>query len=137
MRLWDRARIRPVLCVIDDAQWLDRESADILGFVARRLLADSVGVLFATRATGAPDPPLRGLPPLRLAGLPTRDAHEVLRASVNRPIEAAVAERIVVETGGNPLAIVEAAAQMTPGQLAGRESLPEPLPVGHQVEDLF
>lgn len=123
--------------MIDDAQWLDSESADILGFVARRLMADGVGMLFAIREAEQPDLQLQGLPTLRLAGLPQQDAHQLLESSTDRPIDAAVAERIIVETGGNPLAIVEAAAQMTPGQLGGRESLPEPLPVGQQVEDLF
>jgi tetratricopeptide (TPR) repeat protein len=137
MLLSDTARVRPVLCVIDDAQWLDDESAEVLGFVARRLLADRVGMLFAIRETAEPDPRLQGLPALRLAGLPRQDAYELLETSISRPIEAGVAERIVVETGGNPLAIVEAAAEMTPEQLGGREPLPEPLPVGHQVEDLF
>jgi predicted ATPase len=137
MLLADAARARPVLCVIDDAQWLDSESSDVLGFVARRLLADGVGMLFAIRETEEPDPHLQGLPGLRLAGLPKQDAQELLESSTDRPADAAVAERIIVETGGNPLAIVEAVAQMTPEQLGGREPLPEPLPVGHQVEDLF
>jgi tetratricopeptide (TPR) repeat protein len=137
MLLSDTARDRPVLCVIDDAQWLDDESADVLGFVARRLLADRVGMLFAIRETAEPHPRLQGLPGLRLAGLPRQDAYDLLETSISRPIEAGVAERIVVETGGNPLAIVEAAAELTPEQLAGREPLPEPLPVGHQLEDLF
>ena len=137
MLLSDTARVRPVLCVIDDAQWLDDESADVLGFVARRLLADSVGMLFAIRETAEPDTHLQGLPNLRLAGLPKQDAYELLERSISRPVEAGVAERIVVETGGNPLAIVEAAAELTPEQLSGRDPLPEPLPVGHQLEDLF
>ena len=137
MLLSDTARVRPVVCVIDDAQWLDDESADVLGFVARRLLADRVGMLFAIRETTEPDPHLQVLPGLRLAGLPKQDAYELLETSINRPIDAGVAERIVVETGGNPLAIVVAAAELTPEQLGGREPLPEPLPVGHQLEDLF
>jgi DNA-binding CsgD family transcriptional regulator len=137
MLLSDAARVRPVWCVIDDAQWLDDESADVLGFVARRLLADSVGMLFAIRETAEPDPHLQGLPSLRLAGLPKQDAYQLLETSISRPVEAGVAERIVVETGGNPLAIVEAAAEMSPAQLSGREPLPDPLPVGHRLEDLF
>ena len=68
--LADAAEVRPVLCVIDDAQWLDDESADVLSFVARRLLADRVGMLFAIRETTEPDPRLQALPGLRLAGLP-------------------------------------------------------------------
>jgi DNA-binding CsgD family transcriptional regulator len=137
MLLADTARVRPVLCVIDDAQWLDDESADVLGFVGRRLLADRVGMLFAIRETTEPDPHLQVLPGLRLAGLPKQDAYELLETSISWPIDAGVAERIVVETGGNPLALVEAAAELTPEQLGGREPLPEPLPVGHQLEDLF
>ena len=68
--LADAAEVRPVLCVVDDAQWLDEESADVLGFVARRLLADRVGMLFAMRETTEPDPRLQALPGLRIAGLP-------------------------------------------------------------------
>jgi hypothetical protein len=137
MLLSDTARVQPVLCVIDDAQWLDDESADVLGFVARRLLADRVGMLLAIRETTEPDPHLQVLPGLRLAGLPKQDAYALLETSISRPIDAGMAERIVVETGGNPLAIVEAAAELTPEQLGGREPLPEPMPVGHQLEDLF
>ena len=135
--LADTAEVRPVLCVIDDAQWLDEESADVLGFVARRLLADRVGMLFAMRETAEPDARLQALPGLRIAGLPEPDAYELLKTSISRPIDAAVAERIVAETGGNPLAVVEAARELTPEQLSGLEPLPEPLPVGHQLEGLF
>ena len=72
--LADAAEERPVLCVVDDAQWLDDESADVLAFVARRLLADRVGMLFAMRETAEPDPRLQALPGLRIAGLPVQDA---------------------------------------------------------------
>ena len=72
--LADAAEVRPVLCVVDDAQWLDEESADVLSFVARRLLADRVGMLFAVRETTEPDPRLQALPGLRIAGLPAQDA---------------------------------------------------------------
>jgi hypothetical protein len=135
--LADAAEVRPVLCVIDDAQWLDDESANILSFVAHRLLADRVGMLFALRETTEPDPRLQSLPGLRLAGLPVQDAYELLETSISRPIDAAVAERIVAETGGNPLAIVEVARELTPEQLGGRAPLPEPLSVGHQLDVLF
>ena len=83
--LSDAAEVRPVLCVIDDAQWLDEESAGVLIFVARRLLADRVGLLFAVRETVDPDPRLQALPGLRISGLPKRDAHEVLERSIRRP----------------------------------------------------
>jgi hypothetical protein len=90
MLLSDTARVRPVFCVIDDAQWLDDESADVLGFVARRLLADRVGMLFAIRETAEPDPGpqgLQGLPGLRLAGLSKPDAYELLETAISLPIE--------------------------------------------------
>ena len=135
--LSDAAEVRPVLCVIDDAQWLDEESAGVLNFVARRLLADRVGLLFAVRETVDPDPRLQALPGLRISGLPKPDAHEVLETSIRRPIDPVVAERIIAETGGNPLAVVEAARGLTSEQLGGRAPLPEPLPVGDRIEGCF
>ncbi|MPV90258.1 AAA family ATPase, partial [Georgenia ruanii] len=128
---------QPVLCVIDDAQWLDDESADVLAFVARRLLADRVGMLFAIRETMEPDPHLQALPGLPLAGLPAQHAHELLETSVGRPIDVRVAARIIAETGGNPLAVVEVARELSSEQLIGRAPLSEPLPVGHKLEELF
>jgi hypothetical protein len=135
--LADAAEVRPVLCLIDDAQWLDDESADTLGFVARRLLADRVGMLFAIRETMEPDLRLQSLPGLRIAGLPEPDAYELLETSISRPVDAGVAARIIAETGGNPLAIVEAVRELSPKQLDGRAPLPEPLAVGHQLNVLF
>jgi DNA-binding CsgD family transcriptional regulator len=134
--LSDAAEARPVLCVIDDAHWLDEESADILSFVARRLLADRVGLLFAARdAAGAPR--LQALPELRVRGLPEPAAYELLETTTHQPIDPPVAARIVAETGGNPLAVVEAARELTPEQLGGQAPLPEPLPVGHRLESSF
>jgi DNA-binding CsgD family transcriptional regulator len=135
--LADAAEVRPVVCVIDDAQWLDEESADVLSFVARRLLAERIGMLFAVRETTEPDARLQGLPDLQVAGLPKPEAYELLKMSISGPIDAAVAERIVAETEGNPLALVEAAHELTREQLSGLEPLPEPLPVGHQLEQAF
>ncbi|MET0835599.1 MAG: AAA family ATPase, partial [Thermoleophilaceae bacterium] len=133
----DAAQDMPVLCVVDDAQWLDKESADTLGFVARRLLADRVGMLFGVRETTGPVRHLQALPGLHVAGLSPEDAHELLGTSISRPIETGVAERIVAETGGNPLAVVEATHALTPEQLGGRAPVPDPLPVGHRLEVLF
>ena len=135
--LSDAAETRPVLCVIDDAQWLDEESAHLLSFVARRLLADGVGLLFAVRETADAEPGLPALPELRICGLPEQAAYELIKRSTNRPIDPPVAARIVAETGGNPLAVVEAARELTPEQLGGRVPLPEPLPVGHRLERSF
>src|ERR1700722_3535738 len=95
---------QPLLCVIDDAQWLDRASAQALAFAARRLLAEPVALVFATREPGEE---LRGLPELLVGGLRDGDAHELLRSVVRGPLDERVRERIVAETRGNPLALLE------------------------------
>ena len=135
--LSDAADARPVLCVIDDAQWLDEESADLLGFVARRLLADRVGLLFAVRETADLEPQPQALPHLSISGLPDQAAYELLAKSVAQPIDPAVAAHLVTETEGNPLAVVEAARELAPDQLSGAVPLPEPLSVGHRLEESF
>jgi DNA-binding CsgD family transcriptional regulator len=133
--LSDAAEVRPVLCVIDDAHWLDQESADLLRFVARRLLADRVGMLFAVREAPAIDP--QPLPELVVHGLPDQAAYALLKASIAQPIDPAVAAHLVTQTGGNPLAVVEAARELTPDQLTGAVPLTEPLAVGPRLEDAF
>jgi predicted ATPase len=95
---------RPLICVIDDEQWLDRASAQALGFVARRLGADPVGVAFAAREPGAE---LAGLPELEVTGLGDSDARALLEAALAGPLDARVADLIVAETRGNPLALLE------------------------------
>jgi len=95
---------RPVLCVVDDAQWLDRASAVALGFGARRLLAEPVGLVFAAREPGAE---LRGLPDLDVGGLRDGDARALLGSAVRFGLDEQVADRIVAEAGGNPLALLE------------------------------
>ncbi|MEV6848017.1 AAA family ATPase [Actinoplanes sp. NPDC051411] len=92
----------PVLCLVDDAQWLDRASAQVLGFVARRLLAESVGLVLAARDHVVD---LRGLPELEVAGLPEADARALLRSVTHGPFDPHVLDRIVAETRGNPLAL--------------------------------
>jgi len=126
----------PLLCVIDDAQWLDDESSDILGFVARRLLADPVAIIIAVEETTA-EVRLPQLPEIRLAGLSAPDAGELLAARTGQPVEGGVTSRLVTETGGNPLALLDAARDLSPDQLAGRTPLPEPLPIGHRLEASF
>jgi DNA-binding CsgD family transcriptional regulator len=135
--LADAAASRPVLCVVDDTQWLDEESADVLGFVARRLLAYGIAVLFAVRETAERDFRMTGLPELRIAGLSTRDASDLLEAVSGAAVAADVGEHIVAETGGNPLVLLELARELTPAQLAGRAPLPEPLPLGRRLEGQF
>lgn len=135
--LANAAEERPVLCVIDDAQWLDAESASTLGFVARRLLADSVGLLFAIRETAEPDPRLQALPSLRITGLPEQDAHELIQNSISRPIDDQMAARVIAETGGNPLAVIEAARALTYDERGWLAPLHQPLPIGRRLEELF
>jgi hypothetical protein len=88
--LSDAAESRPVLCVIDDAQWLDRESTDLLGFVARRLFADRVGLLFAARETADLESHTQALPEMIVHGLPDQAAYALLEASIAQPIDPAV-----------------------------------------------
>src|SRR5712672_1919788 len=98
------AEERPLLCVVDDAQWLDRASALTLAFVARRLLAEPVALVFATREPGEE---FRGLPELLVEGLRDGDARELLSSVIRGPLDERVRDRIVAETRGNPLALLE------------------------------
>jgi DNA-binding CsgD family transcriptional regulator len=135
--LSEAAQGRPVLCVVDDAQWVDDESSDVIAFVARRLLADPVGVLLGVRGTTHLDPRFAGLPDRVVRGLPDHAACELIDESTSQPIDPAVANRLVTETGGNPLAVLEAARGLTPSQRTGAAPLPEPLPVGPRLEESF
>ncbi len=114
--LCEAAESTPLLCVVDDAQWLDRASARTLAFVGRRLLAERVGLLFAAREPG---PELRGLPELEIRGLGAQDANALLRSAVQFLLDAGVRDRIIAETRGNPLALLELPRGLTATQLAG------------------
>ena len=120
--------------MVDDAQWLDRESAAVLTFVARRLHADSIAMLLAVRDPWDTQALLADLPGFQLTGLPAREAGQLLRADVPA-LDDQVGRRIVAETSGNPLALIEVGRELTPGQLAGQVPLPELLPLGHQLEE--
>jgi DNA-binding CsgD family transcriptional regulator len=119
---------RPLICMVDDAQWLDSASAQALGFVARRLAAEPVGLVFAV---DGPAGELAGLPELAVAGLPEEDARALLHSVLAGPLDARVRDRIVSEARGNPLALLELPRSLTPAQLAGGFGLPgaQPLPV--------
>src|SRR5882757_9631803 len=119
--LSEAAEQQPLLCVIDDAQWLDRASAQTLAFVARRLLAEPVALVFATREQGEE---FRGLPELPVRGLRDGDAQELLSSVVRGPLDERVRDRIIAETRGNPLALLELPQGVTSAELAGGFGLP-------------
>jgi len=122
------AEERPLLCVVDDAQWLDRSSAQALAFVARRLVAEQVGLVFAAREAAEE---LRGIPDLEVRGLRNGDARALLGSVVRFRLDEQVRDRIVAETRGNPLALSELPRGLTATQLAdgfglvGAHALPE------------
>lgn len=132
--LSDAANDRPLLCLVDDYQWLDRTSAQVLAFVARRLGAESVGLVLATRVVGDD---LRDLPELAVAGLPASDAGDLLDTVLTGPVDARVRDQIIAETRGNPLALLELPRWLTPTQLAGGFGLPIPLPLSSSLEESF
>ncbi|MET9315114.1 AAA family ATPase [Kribbella sp. NPDC003505] len=111
----DLAGERPVLVVVDDVQWLDTATAQVLGFVARRIGAEAVGLLFGAREIGVE---LHGLTELRVEGLPADEAHALLGSAVEFLLDEPVRRRIVAETGGNPLALLELPRGLTATQLA-------------------
>ena len=125
---------RPLIGLVDDAQWLDRASAQALGFAARRLAADPVGLVFATRDPG---PELTGLPELEVGGLGDDDARALLEAALAGPLDARIADLIIAETRGNPLALLELPRGLTPAELAGGFGLPGAVPLAGRIEDSF
>ena len=125
--LTDAAAARPVLCLIDDAQWLNQVSIEVLGFVARRLYADRVGMVFAAREGEGRAVVLAGLPELIVGGLEEEAAQELLVTSAGGQVDRQVSGRIVADTAGNPLALVELAAELTGAELSGAEPLDWPL----------
>jgi DNA-binding CsgD family transcriptional regulator len=137
--LTDAAAARPVLCLIDDAQWLNRVSIEVLGFVARRLYADRVGMVFATRTRQEEDRAvvLAGLQELTVGGLAEEAAQELLAASAGAQVDRQVSFRIAADTAGNPLALVELAAELTAAELSGAEPLDWPLRFGGRLEELY
>ena len=134
--LGDVAEAQPLICLVDDGQWLDRASAQILGFVARRLAAESVVMLFALRE---PDDiaDFAGLPDLTLGPLAEPQARTVLVSAVPAPIDEPVRERILAEAAGNPLALLELPRGWTSAAFAGGFGLPDSVSVSAKVEESF
>jgi len=132
-----RAADRPLLCLVDDAHWLDEESAAALSFVARRLYADPVAMVFAARDQVDRVDHLAGLPELTVAGLGVDAAGQLLESVVPGVLDRDVRLRIVASTGGNPLALIEAGRELSSDQLSGAAPLPEPIPLGRALERLY
>jgi DNA-binding CsgD family transcriptional regulator/tetratricopeptide (TPR) repeat protein len=130
------AEEQPLVCVIDDAQWLDGASGQALGFVARRLVAEPVALVFATRISGE-ERESTGLAELVVEGLRNGDARELLDSVVRGPLDERVRDRIVAETGGNPLALLELPRGLTPAELAGGFGLPDGQTLPGRIEDSF
>ena len=135
--LADAAEDRPLLCVIDDAHWLDGASAEALLFVARRLRAEAVAVLFAAREGDVRRFHAEGIPELRLGGLSAETAAGLLDRSVRVRLSAEVRDRLFEGTAGNPLALLELPGALSEAQLSGAEPLIDPLPVSARVERAF
>jgi hypothetical protein len=125
---------RPLLCLVDDAQWLDRASAQALAFVARRLLADSVALVVGTRE---PIEELTGQPEMLVRGLGNGDARALLGSVLSVPLDERVRDRIVAETRGNPLALLELPRGLTSAQLAGGFGVPDVPGLPGRIEDRF
>ncbi|HEV2260305.1 MAG TPA: AAA family ATPase [Streptosporangiaceae bacterium] len=132
--LSEAAGERPLICLIDNEQWLDQGSAQALGFVARRLAADPVGLVFAARVPGEE---LAGLPELQVEGLGRSDAQALLDSALTGPLDARVRDLIVAETQGNPLALLELPRGLTSAELAGGFGLPDAVSLPGRIEDSY
>src|SRR6202453_2905699 len=126
------AEKRPLICLVDDEQWLARARAQALGFAARRLAAEPVGLVFAARVPGEE---LAGLPELAVTGLAEGDARALLDSALASPIDVRVRDQVVAEAGGNPLALLELPRGMTPAELAGGVGLPGAGSLTGRIED--
>jgi DNA-binding CsgD family transcriptional regulator len=130
------AEDQPLACVVDDAQWLDQASVQCLAFAARRLLAERIALVFAVRGPGG-DLELAGLPGLTVTGLVNADARTLLASAVGGRLDAEVRDRIVAETRGNPLALLQLPRGLGPAELAGGFWLPDPRPLASRIENSF
>ena len=132
--LSEAAQERGLFCVIDDAHWLDRASAQALGFAARRLGVERIAIAFATRDIGSA---LRGVAEVHLGPLGHRDARTLLESVLPAPLDEQVLERLILETRGNPLALLELPRGLTSSQLAGGFGVPAAAPMHAGIEESF
>jgi DNA-binding CsgD family transcriptional regulator len=134
--LADAAEEQPLVCIVDDAQWLDQVSVQVLAFVARRLLAERVGLVFAQREAGDAHE-LKGLPELVIGGLAAEDASRLLEATIPGPLDAPVRNRVLGEADGNPLALLQLARGRSPLRAAGGFGLPAEVPLSSRIMQGF
>jgi DNA-binding CsgD family transcriptional regulator len=134
--LSDAAEERPLLCLVDDVQWLDEASRQVLSFIARRLEAERIAMLFAVRQPSTQSE-LEGLPELRVRGLADHDARELLALVVPGGLDEQVRDQIIAETRGNPLALLELPRGLTPAELAGGFGLPDARTLAGRIEERF
>ncbi|MGO9955067.1 MAG: helix-turn-helix transcriptional regulator [Solirubrobacteraceae bacterium] len=127
---------QPLLCIVDDAQWLDRISAQTLAFVARRLLAERMVIAFGVRESSG-ERELVGLPELLVTGLGDSDARALLDSVLSGPVDQRVRDRIVAETRGNPLALLELPRGLSPAELAFGFGLTDTMPLAGRIEEGF
>jgi len=130
------AEQEPLVCVVDDAQWLDQASARTLAFVARRLMAESVALVFAVREPGD-DQIFAGLPELIVGGLNDEDARGMLGSAIAGRVDERVVDRIVAETRGNPLALLELPRGLSAAELAGGFGVSSTQPLSTRLEQSF
>jgi DNA-binding CsgD family transcriptional regulator len=130
------AEVEPLVCLVDDVQWLDDASAQALAFVGRRLLAERIAMVFAVREPTDADG-LGGLPELVIGGISDGDARELLASAIPGRLDERVRDQIVAETRGNPLALLELPRGMTSAELAGGFALPDARPLASRVEETF
>src|SRR4051794_10727970 len=134
--LAETAEAQPLVCLVDDAQWLDRGSAQALAFVARRLLAERIAMVFAVREPNQAVE-LAGLPELVVQGIADGDARALLSSAVPGILDERIRDRIVAETRGNPLGLLELPLGSTPAELAGGFGLPAAMPLANRIERGF
>jgi DNA-binding CsgD family transcriptional regulator len=134
--LAELASEQPLLCIVDDVQWLDAASAQTLSFVGSRLQAEPIVMVFGARTAGegTADP---GFPELELSGLEDTDARALLESALRAPLDPAVREQLVAEARGNPLALLELPRGLSPTELAGGFALPNAMPVGARLESAY
>ena len=134
--LCDMAEERPLVCLIDDVQWLDRASMQVLAFVARRLAAEKIALVFAVRTPSAAQE-LEGLPELVVEGLSDHDSRLLLAWAAPGHLDEQVRDRILAETRGNPLALLELPRSLTPAEMAGGFGLPDARTLSGRIEQSF